>query len=198
MGRIISTIPQYDGAGVYALVDEAGKKYIGSSQNVALRVLQHQYNLHRAACNSTREFKGTKLETAAHNGHRFRAILLEKLPPGGSRYDLWDLERKHLEAAGGIAATYNGAPIEDHRKTDYNCFYLWNQENTSKSKEIASNILSVIKEREAPVTDDTIVLAQVGDHIPVWSAEAKAQGVSLQQFIINAVEAAIGQNDNNN
>ena len=43
VGDYMSEYIKYNGAGIYCLTNErSGKKYIGSSKNVAMRVYQHQ------------------------------------------------------------------------------------------------------------------------------------------------------------
>ena len=90
----------YTGVGVYALFDDAGKVYIGSSKNVRYRIY-----MHRAAGKRGREI--TELQKSVDAGMPFRAVVLEKLPPSTSRLELRRCEMRHIKNARKNGAVYN-------------------------------------------------------------------------------------------
>lgn len=82
---MIQDIPAYNGIGIYALVDDTGKMYIGSSKQVHRRIKQHE-----EAIKAGRAAKQIRDAIAA--GRSFRCVLLEELPYGISTYDLRERE----------------------------------------------------------------------------------------------------------
>lgn len=70
MNDPINNIPDYDGIGVYALIAENGKRYIGSSKNVKGRV-----KAHNSAIKGRYDFN-------ALLDHTFVCEVIEKLPYG--------------------------------------------------------------------------------------------------------------------
>ena len=152
--QIIHNIPDYDGPGVYALIDQNGKRYIGSSKHVRRRIIYHHITFRRILKSGTAPHTGKKIIDGVLSGNQFTAVLLEKLPEGGCYYDLMDLEKKALEECGGCANTYNGMPIKNYRKEDYFLFHLWEKETSERSQRIARELLDRIHERERPILSD--------------------------------------------
>lgn len=70
MNDPINNMPDYDGIGVYALIAENGKRYIGSSKNVKRRVKEHNSAI-----------KG-HYDLNALLDHTFVCEVIEKLPYG--------------------------------------------------------------------------------------------------------------------
>ncbi|SHK99146.1 GIY-YIG catalytic domain-containing protein [Anaerocolumna jejuensis DSM 15929] len=69
-------IPEYDGIGVYALIDkENGKRYIGSYKNVKKRIYQHIKSFENKKCSN-------KLLVAVEQEHKFDIEILERIPYG--------------------------------------------------------------------------------------------------------------------
>lgn len=97
---MIQDIPAYNGIGVYALVDDTGKMYIGSSKQVHRRIKQHE-----EAIRAGRAAKQIRDAIAA--GRSFRCVLLEELAYGVSTYDLREREFFFIEKHGTIAHGYN-------------------------------------------------------------------------------------------
>ena len=101
---MIQGIPAYNGIGVYALVDDTGKMYIGSSKQVHRRIKQHE-----EAIRAGRAAKQIRDAIAA--GRSFRCVLLEELPYGISTYDLREREFFFIEKYGTIAHNANTRPV---------------------------------------------------------------------------------------
>lgn len=72
----IKNVPDYNGIGVYALIDDVdGKRYIGSSKNIRKRIRQHDYALRKGMASK-------KLSDAYSKGHTFTFELIEKIDYG--------------------------------------------------------------------------------------------------------------------
>lgn len=98
----IKNIPSYSGAGVYALVDTKGRKYIGSTINVHRRIQQH--------CGALRYRKAhKKLQEAFNRGETFTAEVLHCLPETVTIGELRQLEHAEMMKLGGPKGTYNSA-----------------------------------------------------------------------------------------
>lgn len=83
-------IPKYNGPGVYMIQNvDNGMCYIGSSVNINDRLRTHNYSLNGLWC-SRRIQKDIEL------GHKFRAEILEVLPPNVSEEVLRKREKKHM------------------------------------------------------------------------------------------------------
>lgn len=86
---MIANFPVYDGVGIYKLVDDLGRVYVGSAVNVSRRIKQHdQYARHG------KEIK--TLQSAFNEGRLFTAHVLEELPPDTNHHQLMTAERQHL------------------------------------------------------------------------------------------------------
>ncbi len=98
--EVISNIPDYEGVGIYAVVDENGIMYIGSSVNVKRRLLWHSKNipLNRSS---------TKLWKAYQEGHKFKAEIIEKLGYGISKLYLLQREEYYIKKFETVAKGYN-------------------------------------------------------------------------------------------
>ena len=98
-------MPEYNGAGVYALVDDNGDMYIGSSKHCRQRIAEH---LSGGSSNRIRE--------AIKGGTKFTPVILEEMPEA-SEADLVEAEAKHLKEADKRAA-YNEKKVV-HRPTHF-------------------------------------------------------------------------------
>lgn len=67
----IANIPEYNGAGIYALVDDNGKRYIGSSVHLRSRIKQHNTYMRVAIIDGHSGFLNPKIENALLNGANF-------------------------------------------------------------------------------------------------------------------------------
>lgn len=105
----------YTGAGIYSLMDENGKRYIGQAINVQNRLETHRRELSKICKNNeaiTNE--GSKLADAARNGARFKVEILKKLPWHKATVNIlryW--ERFYLDKFGGLKNTYNSCVVYD-------------------------------------------------------------------------------------
>lgn len=108
---MIADIPEYNGPGVYALIDSNGKKYIGSSMMVADRIKRHNDFFKLCRNYGHTGYLNRKIETSIAAGIPFRAELIEACPVDISKKDLRQREGIALLRAGGLANTYNVCPI---------------------------------------------------------------------------------------
>ena len=88
----IRNIPEYHGAGVYALVDEKGNMYIGSSKDCRSRILSHKRG----------DGGNFKIREYVSSGGFFTAEILEQLPEASDK-ELEEAERQHIQKAGELA-----------------------------------------------------------------------------------------------
>lgn len=103
--------PSYTGAAVYALVDENGKRYIGSTNNIQRRLKTHNQGIRDAITCGRSAFSAWWFVNAIKAGHTFTMEILEQIPPGTTRKEREAAERRHLQASGGLDATYNDMPV---------------------------------------------------------------------------------------
>lgn len=102
----------YEGPAVYALVDDMGKKYIGSTMNLETRLKFHDTHINVLLRDGKDGFVNGKMEDAILHGMKFHVEILEKLPYGISIEDLNNKEYYYLEKEGGCDSTYNMQPIK--------------------------------------------------------------------------------------
>lgn len=100
---VIQDIPAYSGIGIYALVDDQGKMYIGSSKNVSHRIKQHDKAIRDNAA-------ARKIQEAVAEGRTFRCELIEKLDYGISTYDLLEREQFYVDKFDTAKSGYNALP----------------------------------------------------------------------------------------
>ena len=169
----IKNIPVYDGPGVYALTDETGKRYIGSSVNVRARIKAH--------ASALRAGRGPeKMQTAVMSGSHFIAEVLEEVPYGASRHDLFRLEHKWLIHFDSVRNWYNGTfstgGVSDAR-------YDWP----------ASDYVIEEPRHDAVRVSFTVPSDDYRQHI---RAAAKAAGQSVQKYILAAVQERMDREKN--
>lgn len=186
---MIKDVPGYTGAGVYALVDENGKKYIGSAKNVKSRIQKHNKELQKALDGETSQASKSMID-AAKAGHIFRAVLVEKLPESGSLYDLRDMERRYLNEAGGLKSTYNTEEVPNQREEHRKVLNWWKTSETrSKKKEkIIKDIEKRIEEYTKPIAEEKkkeqfMIRTSVEEGAKIRQAAADA-GMSVQGYIL--------------
>lgn len=110
---VIDGIPAYTGAAVYALYDEHGRPYIGSTNNLQTRLKAHSYSIRQLQREGVCTFGSRKLQKAVLGGRRFHVEVLQAFPDGASHKELVNAERAFFIAAGGLDNTYNARePIE--------------------------------------------------------------------------------------
>lgn len=169
----IKNIPVYDGPGVYALTDETGKRYIGSSVNVRARIKAH--------ASALRAGRGPeKMQTAVMSGSHFIAEVLEEVPYGASRHDLFRLEHKWLMHFDSVRNGYNGTfstgGVSEAR-------YDWP----------ASDYVIKEPRHDAVRVSFTVPSDDYRQHI---RAAAKDAGQSLQGYILDAVRERMEREKN--
>lgn len=98
--HFIEELPTYDGVGVYALVDDLGRRYIGSSTNVAKRIKAHENAFQSGRCSR-------KFQAAISAGRTFRVEILEPFPYGITRHELFQAENKWLREYDAVRQGYN-------------------------------------------------------------------------------------------
>lgn len=79
--NILHDIPDYDGIGVYALIDNTGNMYIGSSKHINQRLRQHNQAIRSGTENK-------KILQAIEDGKTFHCSIIEKLDYGVCQYDI--------------------------------------------------------------------------------------------------------------
>lgn len=135
----ISNIPEYTGIGVYALVNNRNKKmYIGASQNIRRRIIQHKSN-----CPSA-------LNEDIKNGDTFSVRILEKLPYGSNQFDMFGRESHYIQLYETLTKGYNRAKTTCSTKEEL-LESLNHFKNNSDMKEYIKNI---IDKRERPIYPD--------------------------------------------
>lgn len=101
---VITNIPDYESSGIYALVDDNGKMYIGSSINIKRRLSSHRFHLSAVKRGWGSGFVNKKMMVAIQQGKIFNAKILEKVSDISL---LWDREKYYIEKMGGIQNLYN-------------------------------------------------------------------------------------------
>lgn len=191
-------IPDYDGIGVYSIINEqTGKRYIGSSKNVAKRLYQHLISFRTGKCNE-------KFQEDIINGHTFKTEILEKLPYGINQFDMFGKESFYIAKYNCIEQGYNLAPTTASSKEEL----LKSLKSFEKSEVMRKYILGIIKKRERPMLppepkmkkvtneryleklDDIKVRVPKGRKAEIQAC-ADANGESLNDFIVKAVDERI-------
>lgn len=113
-------LPEYNGKGVYALVDQEGKMYIGSSINCRNRVYQHFAKLEDVRSKGVKMACSSAMVDAAERGVKFKCVILEELDSDTTDEQLRQHEQFWIEAQGGLHNTYNMLPATRNTKRDAN------------------------------------------------------------------------------
>lgn len=99
----------YDGAAIYSLVDQDGKRYIGQAMHLQKRLHQHRIALNKVARDGTTDVaEGMELKDAVLSGKRFHVEILKKLDwqyATKNMLDYW--EGYYFREFGGFKETYN-------------------------------------------------------------------------------------------
>ena len=101
-------LPEYGGPAVYSLIDENGKKYIGSTVNLRRRLKAHASSIRLVQRKGMDAFISDAMADAVRAGHTFRWSVLETFPADIPDGILRLAELRHIEKAGGIDSLYNG------------------------------------------------------------------------------------------
>lgn len=136
MNNFFTNIPEYNGIGVYALINNrTDKMYIGASKNVYTRIKQHIY-LPTAA-----------IEKDVESGDTFHVEILEKLPSGSNQFDMFGREKYFIDLYDSINHGYNKAPTTCCTKEEL----LESLQHFKKSRKMTNYILNIIAKREKPI-----------------------------------------------
>ena len=136
MNNFFTNIPEYNGIGVYALINNrTGKMYIGASKNVYTRIKQHIYSPTAA------------IEKDVESGDTFHVEILEKLPSGFNQFDMFGREKYFIDLYDSINHGYNKAPTTCCTKEEL----LESLQHFKKSRKMTNYILNIIAKREKPI-----------------------------------------------
>ena len=109
--ELIIGIPDSPVCGIYALADSAGKRYIGSSQNIRQRVLSHKYHMNAFLRDGEDGFLNPAMKEAVKAGESFRCEVLAAFHCAMERSELREVERLFINKFGGYENTYNYSVI---------------------------------------------------------------------------------------
>lgn len=136
MNNFFTNIPEYNGIGVYALINNrTGKMYIGASKNVYTRIKQHIYSPTAA------------IEKDVESGDTFHVEILEKLPSGSNQFDMFGREKYFIDLYDSLNHGYNKAPTTCCTKEEL----LESLQHFKKSRKMTNYILNIIAKREKPI-----------------------------------------------
>lgn len=136
MNNFFTNIPEYNGIGVSALINNrTGKMYIGASKNVYTRIKQHIYSPTAA------------IEKDVESGDTFHVEILEKLPSGSNQFDMFGREKYFIDLYDSINHGYNKAPTTCCTKEEL----LESLQHFKKSRKMTNYILNIIAKREKPI-----------------------------------------------
>lgn len=106
-------IDDYNGAAIYSLVDDKGKRYIGQAKHLQQRLETHRRALTRAFNNKeVYVIENENLVNAARNGVKFKVEILYKIPWYENSVNMLRYyENYYLQKYGGLKNTYNSIPV---------------------------------------------------------------------------------------
>lgn len=88
--KMIKHIPEYDGAGIYAIINiYSGKMYVGSSLNIHQRIYNHD-------CRMRNGYPASRFKDDIKNGARFTSIILERMDTP-TRQELFTMEEYYVK-----------------------------------------------------------------------------------------------------
>lgn len=180
--EFIIDIPDYEGIGVYALINNRSQKmYIGSSQNVKKRIKQHSIS----PISTMRE--------DIQNGDTFSVRILEMLPYGCNQFDLFERESYFIQKHNALSEGYNQAKTTCCTKEEL----LHSLEGYRENSEMREYIKNIIRKREKPIyakpcstTRKISIDDSLFAEIQKYATQA---GMSLNKYIIQAIEEKISR-----
>ena len=102
--RIITSIPEYKGSGIYIIRNIVnGKVYIGSAKHINKRIKEHDQYMRRGWCNN-------KIQEDIDKGHTFTCEILEKCD-NMMFVELRNREKYYVEKYDSLNSGYNTAPV---------------------------------------------------------------------------------------
>ena len=108
---MISNIPPAPVCGIYALIDDNGKRYIGSSKNIKQRVYSHKCHINSYLRDGADGFINPAIKDAVKRGLRFRCEVLAEFSCDMKAEELREIERIFIEKFGGVQSLYNYSVI---------------------------------------------------------------------------------------
>lgn len=109
--------------------------YVGASQNIHQRIMQHKYHPLSA------------IKDDIELGDTFRVEILEKLPSGSNQFDMFGREKYFIDLYDSINHGYNKAPTTCCTKEEL----LESLQHFKKSRKMTNYILNIIAKREKPI-----------------------------------------------
>lgn len=187
-------IPDYAGPGIYSLIDENGKRYIGSSKNIKKRIQEHNSSMLKAAKERGVWSVNKEIDDAVKNGVSFRVEVLHRFEGGCTFYDLVDMERKYIDYFGGAKNTYNSMITADLKSEDYKSLRYYEGKDSEKAKECVKYFAGKIEEREKMIYPrDEVKRKRFSVIVPedIWTviqAAAQAAGQSVNAYTRQAIQ----------
>lgn len=174
----ITNIPDYDGIGIYALINnQTGKMYIGSSQNIRRRIIQH------------RSSPPSAMKEDIQQGNTFSVKILEMLPYGCNQFDMFSRESHFIQYYDTLNKGYNRAKTTCSTKEEL----LASLEHFKNNSEMSNYIKNIISKRECPIyakPDQNNASHHISIDAALFSLikeHAQKHGESVNAFIIRSV-----------
>lgn len=171
-------IPDYNGIGVYALINNrTDEMYIGATQNVHKRIMQHKSSPSRA------------IRAAVESGDTFHVKILENLPSGSNQFDMFGREKYFIDLYDTINHGYNKSSTTCCTKEEL----LQSLEHFKHDSEMSAYILNIIAKRERPIyTCEEESVEDIRIRVPkgqksIIKAHAEQQGESMNHFVTRAI-----------
>lgn len=176
--NILHDIPDYDGIGVYALIDNTGNMYIGSSKHIKQRFQQHN----QAIISGT---ENKKILQAIEDGKTFHCSIIEKLDYGVCQYDIKKKETQYIRQ---LKPFYNISP-GSYLSPE---FHLsgYNKAKNNGDLETAAYWLSMYQRLSAPIMPENVALKV---RLPKHVLDALRQHLhavnneNLNDFVVRAI-----------
>ncbi len=183
--NFIINIPEYDGIGVYALINnQTGKMYIGSSQNIHQRIIQHKSS------------PPSGIKEDIQQGNMFSVRILEMLPYGCNQFELFNRESYYIQKYDTLNKGYNRAKTTCSTKEEL----LTSLENFKNNTEMSEYIKNIISKREQPILAKRYNAnhnIQIDDsRFAKIKAHAAEHGESVNAFINRAINETMEHDQN--
>lgn len=165
-------IHDYNGIGVYALINNrTNEMYIGATQNVHKRIMQHKSSPSRA------------IRAAIESGDTFHVKILEKLPSGSNQFDMFRREKYFIDLYDTINHGYNKSSTTCCTKEEL----LQSLEHFKHDSEMSAYILNIIAKRECPIYTCEESVEDIRIRVPkgqkaIIKAHAEQQGGKYESF----------------
>ena len=183
----INDIPDYEGIGIYSIKNiENGKRYIGSSINVAKRIQAHMTK------------PPLQMIDDISSGDSFSVEILEKIPFGViNRYDLIDKENHYIKTFNSIKNGYNRQfACISSENSDIEQIKYWEKHGDKEKVDLCKSRIqqrkSLILKPEKPIKEKLPVFhVTLRGSIARYKAAAADAGLSMAQFFVTAADEKI-------